>query len=99
MVDISTMYAKDGELEKLQQSLKRTVSLCKVIWQYRYYIEEIKGYIKREELTGASEEWNDLQLEVQKLLIIAPSKGSPFTTKERAIIREFWNISAEEYEK
>lgn len=85
--------AKDGEIEKLNQTIRRTVRLCKVIWEYRDYIEEIKGYIDREELVGAAELWNELDYAVQKYLIIAPRYGGAFTTEERALIKGFWEIS------
>ncbi len=75
---------------------KRSVRLCKRIWEYRQYISDIKYYLARADDCGASELWNELEYDVQKDLITAPRFGGPFTTQERAKIKELWEISADE---
>jgi len=87
---------RDKEVTQLKGKLKRTVRLCKAIYQYRDYIVDIKDYLAKEDDLGASEDWNELDYEVQKLLITAPLFGGPFTTAEVKKIRELWEISADE---
>lgn len=95
---IDNLKAKDGskELDKLKAVLKRTVRVSKTIWEYRDIIESIKEAIASEDLGYASGMWHDLEYKDQDLLITAYSKGGVFTPDERAIIKEFWKISAED---
>ena len=89
-MNISEM--RNSEVEKLKAALKRSYLASKAIYEYRDYIEQIKEYIALEEITGADELWNELEYGVQKKLFTAPLYGGAFTTKERAIIRDFWKI-------
>ena len=89
---LSELHSRDMEVSLLKAKLKRAELTSKAIWEYRDYIAEIKEFIGLEELTGASEEWNELEYDIQKRLYTAPLYGGPFTTKERAIIRDFWKI-------
>ena len=84
---------RDKEVSLLKSQLKHAQSVSKAVWEYRDYIEQIKEYIALEEITGADELWNELEYGVQKKLFTAPLYGGAFTTKERAIIRDFWKIS------
>ena len=95
----SKLSAVDKEKELLKTQLKRAYSVSKAIYEHYWYIGEIKDYITADELTGASELWNeDLSYDIQKLLYTAPTKGGAFTTKEREIIRGFWSIRVEDIE-
>jgi hypothetical protein len=97
-MNIREMHNRDRELEKLNQTLRRTVRLCKTIWYERESIEQIKDCLSKEDLVGASQLWNELDYGVQKLLIIAPLFGGPFTTEERGIIKSFWIITVADIE-
>ncbi len=74
------------------------VKLCKAIYEHRDYISQIKIYLAYDYPIGAAELWNELDYPVQKLLITAPRFGGPFTTEERAKIKELWEISADDLE-
>ena len=76
---------------------ERSIDLCKAIWEYHYYIEEIKLMLKNDPV-GAAQMWNELDYQVQKLLITAPLYGGPFTTEERARVKELWEISTDDIE-
>ncbi len=98
MPKVSEMYGKDAELKNLENRLKRTVRLAKTVWQERYFIQDIIDCIAEDDLQAAADMWNELDYKVQELLIIAPTKGGPFTTKERAIVDSFWKITVEDIE-
>jgi len=85
--------SRDREMEKLQQTLKRTVRLCKLIWEERYVIGQIKDYLASEDYQRASDLWNELDYPTQNLLITAPRKGGVFTTEERARVNDFWEVT------
>jgi len=53
---------------------------------YGESIMAIKAGISLGDLSSASEEWFSLDNDVKTLLWKAPSKGGPFTTKEREVI-------------
>ena len=95
---LSELNNRDKEVSLLKRQLKSSQTALKHLWEYRDYVEEIKAYIASEELTGASELWNELEYPVQRSLYIAPLYGGPFTTKERAIIKGFWIITTEDIE-
>ena len=81
-----------------KRKFERTVSLCRTILEYCDYIELIKAELAAGDVTGASQLWHELEYPVQKLLITAPRFGGPFTTEERAKIKELWEISADDLE-
>ena len=89
---------RDKEVSHWKGKFKRTVSLCKAIWEYCDYVELIKGELAAEDDMGASELWNELEYPVQKLLITAPLYGGPFTTEEVKKIKQLWEISVEDME-
>jgi hypothetical protein len=89
---------KNGEADKLRKDLARTKALCKAIWEYHDYIEEIKNYLDNDDLTGADQLWHELDYSTQRLLIIAPLHGGPFNTQERAQIKGLWRISTDDIE-
>ena len=91
-MNINELNNRDMEVSLLKAKLKRAENVSRAIWEYRDYIAEIKEFISLEELTGADELWNELEYKIQKRLFTAPLYGGPFTTKERAIIRDFWKI-------
>ena len=88
--------ARQKELAQLEHKYKRTVRLCKAIYREIYTIDAIKDYLTQGKDLGASECWNELDYEVQKLLITAPTFGGPFTTEEVKKIKEIWEISADD---
>ena len=87
------------EVALLKSQLKRTQVLCKTIYKYYDYVYEIKDYIAQERLEGAREAFAELDYPVQKLLMIAPTKGGPFTTQERAIMKTLWSVTVEDLER
>ena len=84
------------EAAHYKRKYERTVKLCKAIMDNYNSIDDIKFWLSREDNLGASECWNELDYPVQKLLITAPRFGGPFTTAERAKIKELWEISADD---
>ena len=91
--------ARHKEVAHWKGKYERTVRLCRAIEQYRPYVGDIKGCLSLGDDCGASQLWNELDYPVQKLLITAPRFGGPFTTAERAKIKELWEISIEDIEK
>jgi len=85
--------ARQKEINMIKAKFKRTVRLCKAIYEYRDYIEQIKQCLANDDAPGASELWNELNTEVQQQLITAPLYGGPFTTQEVARIKGLWEIS------
>ena len=107
-MDIKELDHKDVDIEKRnlraaadlwEKKFKRTVSLCRAIWEYCDYIQLIKGELDAGDVTGASQLWHELDYPVQKLLITAPRFGGPFTTAEVKQIKELWEISVEDMER
>ena len=87
-----------GETELLQHTIKRTVSLCKAITANMDTITCIKAAILAEDTTLADQLFHELEPIEQKLLLIAPTKGGPFTTAERGILRGLWRITPDEWD-
>lgn len=77
--------AKAGitEKEMHEMLIENTTTLL----AYGESILAIKAGIALGDLSSASEEWFSLDNEVKTRLWKAPSKGGPFTTKEREIIK------------
>jgi len=50
----------------------------------------VKAAIDSDDLVYAQQLWDELDLEDQKKLMIAPKFGGCFSTKERADITNFW---------
>ena len=81
-----------------KKKYERTVKLCKVIWIQRHMISTIQHLMEDDEEEMAMEFWDSLEYETQKLLITAPRFGGPFTTQERAKIKELWEITSDDIE-
>ena len=89
------LHGKEAELWKWKY--KNCIKLCKCIWENYRIISDLKYYINEGNMDlAASEVWNELDPEVQKLLITAPRYGGPFTTEERAKIRDLWEVSIDD---
>lgn len=86
--------AADREVGLWKNKYDRCIRLARRVWEYRLYLEDIKDALKAGDYVGASQLWNELDYDVQKDLITAPRFGGPFTTSERAKIKELWEISA-----
>jgi len=95
-MDIREMHNR--EVEHWKGQYRRTVRLCKAIYDYSDYIALIKKAIEAEDLTEASVLFNEIDFETQSLLLIAPSKGGPFTTKERAEVTKLWDVQIQDIE-
>lgn len=63
------------------------VENTKTLLMYSEAIMEIKAGIATFDLSSASEEWFALDNEIKAKLWKAPSKGGPFTTKEREVMQ------------
>lgn len=96
-MDINEMQS--SRVAHLERAHKRTVRLCKLIWEYREYIQGIKDLLYLEDLPGASELLNELDYEVSQLLMTAPRYGGPFETWERAELKKVWDVSIEDLER
>lgn len=77
MANVSTVY----------DSQERMLYLCKSIVKHMRSILAIKDLIEADDLYGAAQVWDELTDSEQKSIWAAPSKGGPFTTREREIIR------------
>ena len=88
------LHGKEAELWKWKY--KNCIKLCKAIMDNYYSIDGIKFWLASDNQLAASECWNELDPEVQKLLITAPRYGGPFTTEERAKIRDLWEVSIDD---
>lgn len=89
---------RSGEVSLLNKQLKRTVRLCKAIYANAEYIVSIKDALNGDDLVYAGQLFHELDFEDQRLLMMAPSKGGPFTTKERGILRDVWEVSPDDLE-
>ena len=89
---------KGKEAQHWKRKYERTVRLCKAINEEVATIEGIKWLLQQGDDLGASQEWNELDYPVQKLLITAPLYGGPFTTAEVKKIKELWDISTDDLE-
>jgi hypothetical protein len=87
--------ARQKEVAHWKNKYKRCVRLCKAIMDNINSVLYIKDCFDREDNLGASEAWNELEPEVQKLLITAPTYGGPFTTEERAKVKDIWEVTAD----
>lgn len=72
-----------SEKEMYEMLVENTTTLL----AYGESILAIKAGIALDDLTSAAEEWFSLDNEVKTRLWKAPSKGGPFTTREREIIK------------
>jgi len=90
--------AKAGLSEKEVNEL--LIENTNTMLAYGESIMAIKAGISLGDLSSASEEWFSLEDDVKRLLWKAPSKGGPFTTKEREIIKstEFRTANGEDNE-
>jgi hypothetical protein len=95
---VKELNSRDREVLLLKTQLKRSYSVSKAIWQYRDYIEQMKDYLSAGEPIGAKELFEELDFNIQKLLMTAPTKGGAFTTQERATMRTLWEITVEDIE-
>ena len=77
--------AKAGMSDKEVNEL--LVENTKTLLTYSETIMEIKAGIATFDISSASEEWFALNNEIKAKLWKAPSKGGPFTTKEREIMQ------------
>jgi hypothetical protein len=81
---------RQRELAHWKNKFKRSVRLCKAILAEIDTITYIKEKLAVQDAVGAQEAWLELDLEIQELLITAPTYGGPFTTKERSEITRLW---------
>lgn len=68
-------------------TLERLHEMWPLIAEHRERISHIKECIDCGDYATAAAAWYSLSQETQRLLWLAPSKGGPFTTDERAIMK------------
>lgn len=85
-----------GEIEHMDRALKRTVRLCQAITRNMDSLIVIKEALALDDTTFASQVFHEIDFKDQRLLMSAPTKGGPFTTQERGIMRGLWEVSAED---
>jgi len=88
----------DKEVDLWKGKYKYACQVSRHVWMYRHYLEDIKDALKAGDFIGAGQLWNELDYKVQNYLFTAPTYGGPFTTEERAKIKELWEITADELE-
>jgi len=91
---VSELTNKEAEYWKGR--FNGSVRLCKAIVEYYDYIDQIKELISLDDLTGASQLFDELSYQTQKVLMAAPLHGGPFTTKERGLLKSVWKVSLED---
>lgn len=89
--DDDGQQAGQSEMERMSNELERYKFINKSIIEHCGVINVIKYGIEIEMLADAAESWFNLSDDEKKALWIAPTKGGPFTTAEREVIksREF----------
>jgi hypothetical protein len=86
-------FAKDSSAFNLPKfaipdpTLERLHNMWAAIAEVKPYIEQIKEGIETGDLAHASRAYNALSEESRTAVNIAPTKGGPFTTEERNVIR------------
>ena len=70
-----------------QQDVNNLIKLAHVIADNAFTVFTIKHGIEMKMLADAAEAWFKLTDDEKKSLWVAPSKGGPFTTKEREVIK------------
>ncbi len=88
-----TEYASADEVanaisqQKEQETTERYIRLCKALVDLAHSWGAIKANINNGDLSAAAECWFELDDEEKTSIWVAPSKGGPFTTKEREIMK------------
>ena len=73
--------------QDLTEALRRGIEHGKAFVRLSDSIQAIKDGIAEGRLDVANEAWKELTEEEKRLLWVAPSKGGPFTTEERNIMK------------
>lgn len=73
--------------QDLTEALRRGIEHGKAFVRLSDSIQAIKDGIGEGRLDVANEAWKELTEEEKRLLWVAPSKGGPFTTEERNIMK------------
>ena len=76
-----------GQGITLKEIYNKNVKLMKAVLENYSSIMAVKNLIAENNLNAAAEAWYELPQETQMNLWVAPSKGGPFTTEERHIIK------------
>jgi hypothetical protein len=87
-----------SELRNTTNALYRSMACTKAILRNLDEVAGIKQALKYDDESTASELWDEIDMKDQEDLMLAPTKGGTFTTKERAIITSFWRVSVAEME-
>jgi len=77
-----------GDGVSLQDVYRRQAKLTKTIMEYYPSIMAIKDAIALKEYAKGAEAWFELSDEVKMALWVAPTKGGPFTTEERDVMKQ-----------
>lgn len=72
---------KDADTRQNKSELEEAIEANKAS------IDAIKNGIQSGDLSTASEAWFELDESIKKALWVAPSKGGPFTTQEREVMK------------
>lgn len=71
----------------MSEAEHKAIEFKELLEMHEESIAAIKGGIALNEYSRAAEAWFELSEDVQRGLWVAPSKGGPFTTEERKIIK------------
>lgn len=86
------------ELRNARSALSRSMACTRAILRNLDEVAGIKQALKYDDESTASEIWDEIEMIDQEDLMLAPTKGGAFTTKERSIITSFWRVSVAEME-
>lgn len=78
---------KDADTKDNREVNDRDKMLVAAITKHQDSIDAIKQGIKDDDIIAAAEAWFELSKDEMSSLWVAPSKGGPFTTKEREIMK------------
>lgn len=69
------------------QSAQELIEYLDLVREHWDTISEVKGYLANDEIENARASFKELDVETQKALWRAPTKGSAFSTEERAKLK------------
>ena len=87
------------DLSNAKKALNRAMACTRAILRNLENVDGIKQALKYDDLITAQELFEEIDFKDQQDLMLAPTKGGAFTTKERGMIKDFWRITMADYEE
>lgn len=85
--DANGAVSGPGKTAQAKQEAEAKKALAEAVERHRDTIDAIKQGIASGDLSGAAEAWFELNDEEKASIWAAPSKGGPFTTEERSLMK------------